>query len=330
LGAVANASTATAVGAAAAARACIWTALRYARQRKTMGPLGAGRPILDFRNQQTLLFGALAEAYVISNLARQLVDGPAAATMTSSIATAPWAAINRFGAMTKAIAVTGAGEVIRNCRRASGAHGCLGANGFGQYEDLVVAYASAGGDNQLILIEIGRELASKANPTNESTQSPHNLEDIQSLRQLAAFEERRQFDRAAAGLTASDLSNPNLFPVWNSRLPAVIDLAKTHGSRVALERFLDPGQPAGEDREIVEALATIYAVNNFGGGLTYELRDHALARSFDVVMKHLDRALDAFDLSAALVPAPMAQDDYVAAYVQDDLPVRERVGISIA
>jgi len=330
LGAVANASTATAVGAAAAARACIWTALRYAGQRKTMGPLGAGRPILDFRNQQNLLFGALAEAYVISNLARQLVDGPVAATMTSSIATAPWAAINRFGALTKAITVTGAGEVIRNCRRVSGAHGCLGANRFGEYEDLVVAYASAGGDNQLILIEIGRELASKVPPKTEDIQSPQIREDVQSLRQLAAFEERRQFDRATAGLSASDLSSPNLFSVWNSRLPAVIDLAKTHGCRVSLERFLDSGRFAGADREVVEALATIYAVNNFGAGLTYEVRDQALAHSFDVVMKHLDRTLDAFDLSPELVPAPMAQDDYVAAYVQDDLPVKERVEISIA
>ena len=332
LAAIANASTATAVGAAAAARACIWTALRYAGQRKTMGPLGAGRPILDFRNQQTLLLGALAEAYVISNLARQLVDGPAAATMTSSIATAPWAAINRFGAMTKAITVTGAGEVIRNCRRASGAHGCLGANRFGEYEHLVVAYASAGGDNQLILIEIGRELASNPNPTNEGTQPPHDLEDIQSLRQLAAFEERRQFDRATSGLTVADLSNPNLFAVWNSRLPAVIDLAKTHGCRVALERFLDSARAADADAdfEVVQALATIYAVNNFGGGLAYELRDHALAGSFDVVMKHLDRALDAFDLSAERVSAPMAQDDYVAAYMQDDLPVAACVETSIA
>jgi acyl-CoA oxidase len=330
LGAISNASTATAVGAAAAARACIWTALRYAGQRKTMGRLGAGRSILDLRNQQNLLFGALAEAYVISNLARQLVDGPEAAAMTSSIATAPWAAINRFGALTKAVTVTGAGEVIRNCRRASGAHGCLGANRFGEYEDLVVAYASAGGDNQLILIEIGRELASGNTSTNEDIPLPQISEDVQSLRQLAAFEEHRQFARATAGLSESDLSNPDLFAVWNPRLPAVIDLAKTHGCRVALERFLDSGWFAGADREVVEALATIYAVNNFGAGLSYEIRDHALARSFDIVMQHLDRALDAFDLSPEWMPAPMAQDDYVAAYAHDDLPVKERVEISMA
>jgi acyl-CoA oxidase len=319
-----NASTATAVGASAVARACVWTALRYAAKRKTMGPLGKGRAILEFRNQQTLLFGALAETFVISNLSRQLVEGqPAATTTISSMATAPWAAINRVAALTKAIAVAGASEVIRNCRRVSGAHGGLGANRFGNYEDLVVAYASAGGDNQLILIEIGRELASGVCPIDKNTKLPESLDTLPSVFQLAEFEERRQYDRATAGLSLSDLGSQDLYSVWNSRLTAVIHLAQIHGCRIALEGLLDSATGKGNDRKIIEAIATIYAVRNFGDALSYESRDLALARSFDIVMANLEGILDAFGLSPELIPVPMASSDYVSAYVEGGVRIEQ-------
>lgn len=316
LGAGANASTATAVGAAAVARACIWTALRYAGQRRTMGQLGAGRYILEFSNQQNLLFGALAETYVISNLARDLVDGAETEPMGSSMATAPWAAINRKAALTKAVAVGGAAEAIQSCRRVCGAHGSLADNRFRNYEDLVVAYASAGGDNQLILIEIGRDLASKPCLISGDTELPAGLNDAASLRQLAAFEERRQYDRVTDGLEPASLSSEDLFATWNPRLPAAIDLARTHGRRLALERFLDYALSTPEDKETVDALATIYAVNAFGRSLSSQLQDRTLAKSFQIVMRSRDRLLDAFDLSPAMIQAPMAQDDYVSAYVE--------------
>lgn len=319
LGVSGNATTATSVGVSAAARACVWTNLRYAQHRKTRARLGGDRSLLEFRNQQSLLFGALSEAFVISHFARRLLEGQTGGTgesMSSGMATVPWAAVNRMGALTKAITVAGAADVIRNCRRASGAHGCLGANRFGSYEDLTDAYSSAGGDNQLILLEIGRDLASSPSKIPADVVAPDSLGSSNTLRQLARFEERRQHDRSTHGLPVDTAGEEASFALWNPRLPALLDLARTHGRRIAIESFLQ-NQAEGEDGQVVNALATIYAVEHFGASLAYEARDRALANAFDVVHRNLDRLLDAFDLSTDVIKAPMAQDDYVHAYVGD-------------
>lgn len=316
LGVSANATAATAVGVSAAARACVWTNLRYAQRRTSRARLGGNRLLLEFRNQQSLLFGALSETFVISHFARRLVEGQGNETMSSGMAAVPWAAVHRMGALTKAVTVAGAADVIRNCRRASGAHGCLGANRFGSYEDLTDAYSSAGGDNQLILLEIGRDLASSASSLPADITVPDSLEDAAALRQLARLEERRQHDRATHGLAIDAIDEASAFDIWNPRFPALLDLARTHGRRIALESFLQ-SVPADEDADVVMALATLYAIEHFGASLTYEARDRAAATAFEIVQRDLNRLLDAFGLSTDVIRTPMAQDDYVRAYVGD-------------
>ncbi|AYQ91800.1 MAG: hypothetical protein V4793_02205 [Paraburkholderia tropica] len=314
LGVSANATAATAVGVSAAARACIWTNLRYAQRRTSRARLGGNQVLLDFRNQQSLLFGALAETFVISHFTRRLTEGRHNETMSAEIAAVPWAAVHRMGALTKAVTVAGAADVIRNCRRASGAHGCLGANRFGSYEDLTDAYSSAGGDNQLILLEIGRDLASSASSLPADIALPDSLADAAALSQLARIEERRQYDRATHGLELGTLDQESAFATWNPRFPALLDLARTHGRRTALEALLQ-SVPQDRDAQAVMALATIYAIEHFGSPLTYEARDRALAGACEIVKRDLDRLLDAFGLSTEIIRAPMAQDDYVRAYV---------------
>jgi acyl-CoA oxidase len=242
------------------------------------------------------------------------VEGETGESMSAGIAAVPWAAVSRIGALTKAVTVAGAADVIRNCRRASGAHGCLGANHFGSYEDLTDAYSSAGGDNQLILLEIGRDLASSPSKIPADVVAPESLDSIEALHRLARFEERRQYDRATHGLCLDTVGEEASFSVWNPRLPALLDLARTHGRRLALESFLQ-NKAEGEDGKVLTALATIYAVEHFGALLAYKTRDHAFANAFDVVHRNLDRLLDAFCLSTDLIKAPIAQDDYIRAYV---------------
>lgn len=313
--AIGNAFTAGTVAAAAVARACVWTAVRYARQRKTAARMGTGRSLIEFRNQQHQLFTALAEAIVISNLAREIVDGDLAGTTASTVSTIPWAAISKMPSLAKVAAIAGAADVVRNCRRACGMHGALGANRFRGYEDLAIAYGSAGGDNQLILIELGRELASSDERSRTGEEAPAALAGPESLRQLARWEERRQYNRARAGLATLPLeAHADLFSTWNARLPALIDLGLTHARRVALEWLLAQ-QPAGQQGEIVFALATIYALTHFGASRPYDECDRMLAQAYDVIAQHLDALLASFELSPDMIDAPMAQDDYVDAYV---------------
>ncbi|HEX7634228.1 MAG TPA: hypothetical protein VF427_02970 [Noviherbaspirillum sp.] len=313
-----NASTSTAIGAAAVSRVCTWTALRYAVQRNTMGQLGPRRSVLEFRSQQNLLFSALAETYAITCLANQLVADSQASNVTGAASstgpmTAPWATINRLAALTKTVAIGGAEAVILNCRRASGAQGVLAVNRFREYEDLVVAYASAGGDNRLILLDIGCDLARRSGDGSlPSVSLPSEFGGADALRQLAKFEERRQYERVTKGLAECQAGDKESLPIWNPRLTAAIDLAKIYGCRVALERLLESAREMGENGKVVEALATIYAINHFGACLPYETSDRALTCAFDVVLPQLDRLLDAFDLSPIMVSAPMASGDYTA------------------
>jgi hypothetical protein len=82
-----------------------------------------------------------------------------------------------------------------------------------------------------------------------------------------------------------------------------------------LERFLEYVPSAQEHKEAVEAMTTIFAINAFGKSLPSKVQDRALATSFQAVMRSLDRLLDAFDPSQAMLSAPMAQGDQVSAYV---------------
>ncbi|MDN7738105.1 MULTISPECIES: hypothetical protein [Burkholderia] len=311
-----NAWIASAVGSAAAARASAWTAIRYASKRKTSALLDRDGSILAFRNVQGMLLTALAEAFVISHFASRLTGGVKHEGTTSGISTVPWAAVSKIGALTKAITVAGAADAIHNCRRATGGHGFVGENRLCSYKDLVDAYGSAGGDSQLILIEIGRELASKPSELPEVPALPESLDGVDALHALMRFEERSQHQRASAGLAAAKPGDDAYLSIWNPRLPALIDLARAHGCRLAVESFLAQ-EVASEDRQPILALATLYVLEHFGQRLAHELRDAALAGAFDVVMANLDRLLDAFDLSTALVNTPLAQDDYIAAYIAD-------------
>lgn len=314
-----NASTATSVAAAAAARACVWTALRYASRRKTHARFGTDRRLLEFSNQQSLLLGALAEAYVVSGFARSLVEQQTIQGSTDRIATVPWAAVNRLAAFTKAVSVAGASDVVRRCRHASGSHGCLGVNRYGSYQDLTDAYTWAGGDNQLILIEIGRQLASAPLAPFDDPSPPEALDSIDAIKRLAIFEERRQYERVTAGLAPVQVGDADLSATWERRLPGLLDLAKTHGARLAIEGFL-AHHAEGADGDALLALARIYAVDHFGDALSYAARDRINLGAYDVVMAHLDRLLDAFELNTEMVAAPIAQDDYVDAYL-GDLPM---------
>ncbi|WP_232221468.1 acyl-CoA dehydrogenase family protein [Burkholderia sp. WSM2232] len=308
-----NASTATSVAAASAARACVWTALRYASHRKTHARLGTDRTLIEFRNQQGLLLTALAEAYVVSSFARKLVVQQSVERTADEIATVPWAAVNRLAALTKAICVSGAGDVVRHCRNASGSHGCLGVNRYGSYQDLTDAYTWAGGDNQLILIEIGRQLASAPLDFPDDAAIPDVIDSVNAIQRLARFEERRQYERVTAGLTPAQLGDADFSTTWEPRLPALLDLARVHGARLALDGLLSHDAD-GAEGEALLALAKIYAINHFGSSLPYAARDRMAFSAYDVIITHLDKLLDAFELTTDMVPVPMAQEDYVSAY----------------
>jgi acyl-CoA oxidase len=316
-----NASTSAAVGTAAVARACIWIAIRYAMQRITMGRLAPGKPILVFRNQQHQLFSAVAEAYVATCLVNRLVLSQSPSLdqtkrqLSTELTWAPWSAINHHAAITKAICADSAGEVIKYCRRASGAQGAMAGNRFGKFDDMVIAYASAAGDNRLILLDIGRDLAAGNSYTPLDVALPSDLNSPDKLLQLARAEEYCQYQRVSAGLETCLGEGGKPIETWNPRLIAAIELARTYGQRLAIEGMLEMAPMAGSERETVEALATVYVVNHFGTRLPYEITDRVLGSAFDKILPKIDLLMDAFDFSYEMIRAPMAEENYSDMYI---------------
>jgi acyl-CoA oxidase len=297
-----NASTAATVGAAACARAAVWIALRHTRQRRTVGSLSAERLVLEYRTHQGLLFGALAKACAITVTADEIVSSLRArgigrdTTSPGSPMSAPWSRINQSAALAKAICVDGADQVLRDCRSASGAQGLLATNRFGDYGELVEAYATAGGNNRLILMDIGMELAAGGDYRSEPALVPGHLRSVQALRDLALASERRCYERVTRGLGAAQAAGHDAFAIWDPRLDAAIGLALAYGRRLVLESLLARAPVMGDDAPVADALAAIYAIHQFGNLLPDDVKDEALARAYDLVGRNLEALLEHPDL----------------------------------
>ncbi|MFD3515734.1 acyl-CoA dehydrogenase [Streptomyces sp. NPDC058657] len=262
---------------AAMARECAVQALRFSTHRRSNGRMAPGSSVLAYRPQQHALLGALAEAFVLTcagNAAletwqRTLSPGPGAPvpSSTDALAFSPWAAVDRFLPLYKVVAARGAERVAAECQRRSGLAGFLDVNRLSAYQGFAHAFASAGGDNQLILLDTGRSLVEDSKETEgpdgrhgpqagpgdredtggqadwgdpedmggpggpadpgDSVDSPAWWPLIAQRAQRVLAEELRESLRARAAAGADGLE------LWNPLLSRVLDLADLAGNRLA-------------------------------------------------------------------------------------------------
>jgi acyl-CoA oxidase len=176
---------AVSLGLAAVARAGVAIALTHAHRRESTDRFGTRRPVIDYRNQQRLLFSALASAVAATAVARRATelcwrippegqrpgdptdrsrsvghgdDGVAAqpeAQVPESQGqpnSAAQAAAMRTASLTKVIADRLAERATARCRAACGGLGFLSVNRLVDYQGLALAFNAACGDNQMILL----------------------------------------------------------------------------------------------------------------------------------------------------------------------------------
>ncbi|MGP4028185.1 acyl-CoA dehydrogenase family protein [Actinomadura sp. 3N407] len=242
---------------AAITRASAGTLLAHSAGRVTLGRLAPRRPLTDYRNQQEAVLGALASGYALTAVAahvqarRTSAEPAATAAGGPDTAWAPWSAVDRDLALLKAAATAQAQETVSACRVHSGAPGFAAVERLNSYRGLTHAYASAGGDNELILYDTARAMAELDRYVPpEPGAGPPDGGDLESPRVwlfLARDAERRMRDRLAARVEAARGSGDDAFTAWNANLVLAARTAAACADRIVLEILasaLDAGPPA--------------------------------------------------------------------------------------
>ncbi|HEV2638213.1 MAG TPA: hypothetical protein VGX23_23900 [Actinocrinis sp.] len=140
-------------GLAAMARAAASIALSHARNQVITNRFAVNVPAVAYRNQQRLLATALASAFATTALTR---DPEAVCWRRSGDpggAGAPGPAEMRAASLTKVAVDRLAQRAITSAQATCGALGFMSVNRLVDYLGFALAFASAGGDNQVILLD---------------------------------------------------------------------------------------------------------------------------------------------------------------------------------
>ncbi|MEE6265324.1 acyl-CoA dehydrogenase [Streptomyces diastatochromogenes] len=321
------------------ARQSAVTALRFAAHRRAHGRLAPGASVLEFRNQQHALLGALATSFALTCAGRTAREiwarsrGAAAhgapARRADGMTFSPWTAVDRPLAVLKAVTVRGAARVAGDCQHRCGLAGFLRPNLLDGYHGFAHAFDTAGGDSQLILLDAGRALAQErgggaggaVRPAAVPADHPGWWPAVARSQEGWLREDLHRAVRQGArvGRTGLDL--------WNPLLDSAHGLGEAYGARLvadavaaAVEAVHDP-----ELRCVLRPLAALYGAveaRRLAGGL---LATGALAPATvralpavvdglcDRLLPHLPLLCEALGAPPGAAPAPLAADDYAAA-----------------
>lgn len=325
------ASAAGATALAAVTRATAGISYRYSRHRVTVSAHAGEVPVIGYGIQQESVYGALAAAYATTFLVRgaRARGGPprvgpeGGGRDGGTAAWTPWASVSRELSLAKTAATEAAERACAESRRRCGAQGALDANRISSYEALTHVYNSAGGENRLILLDVGRALVLEEDGERPRPEPPPGRSpgDPRMWSYLFAEDERRLLShaRSVLGGSAGAAAPPRQ---WDRHLWLLLALASAHSRRVAFESFEEAaaplaGSPAGE---LLSPLFGLWALDAIGGRAAEHLAHGSLTREEYLVMLDLRRSLlgkvdaealvDVLDLPFEQIGAPIAFPDY--------------------
>ncbi|WP_066979076.1 acyl-CoA dehydrogenase [Streptomyces sp. NRRL F-4489] len=310
--------------AVGAGRASVYIALRYAAQRLTNAPGRPDTPILAYRSHQAALFPALAKVYamtfLLNHAKREFLASPDAIT----------ADLNNLISLTKALSTWEMTEVVAVCRERCGAQGIFSVNRIADYGSLLQGLVTAEGDNQVLLATTAAQLlASRDDGAARPAPDPAGRDLLEPALHAELLGYREDSLRRAARAEMTDgPDGQTYFDAWNGTVNTALAVARTRGARVALESFRAAAADARteEVREALGLLASLYALTEIQrdagwylarGALTAGQAEEIPARIDALcarVHPHVPLLIDGFRLSPELLRAPIAADDYVAAF----------------
>lgn len=302
------------------ARAGLTVAVRYAHRRHTFAPASRSAvPVFAYRCHQTRLLGAVARAYAATFLLREAIRATGAE--------AGPAGEEVLVAAAKGWITWQARDIVTECRERCGAQGLLSANRIIDLITPIESTITAEGDNLVIWTKAaadmltGRGYAPPAAPAARS--GP--LTDRALLLDLLVRHELHCLHEARARL---NLPSTDPMDRWNHVVNPALALVDAYATRRAAQAFLAAADSIADDatRQVLERLFRLFVLQRLApytgqlmadGHLTAEaVRDLAPAvdRLGAALAPHALALVAAFAVPDALLQAPIATEDYAAAY----------------
>ncbi|MBT2425500.1 acyl-CoA oxidase [Streptomyces sp. ISL-112] len=327
--------------AAATSRRSAVQAVNYARQRRTQSRIAPGVPLLSYRTQQTVVLGALADAFALTCAAdgalavraqavraravRAQAPPPKAQDM-EAMGFTPWAAVSQPLAAYKAVTVRTAARLTAECQHRCGFSGHLTVNRLAAYQGFHHAFDTAGGDSQLIFYDIGRSLVEQA---QEPAQEPEPIPDPASPLWWPAVLRRHQHDlvRELRRRDDTTVATRDPFGRWDPLLEQAGLLGEAHATQMVAD---DVTRVLGRlrDQDLVRALTPlaalhgVLAAHRWAGSLLtlrtlhpadMEALPGVTDRLREAIMGQLTLLLAVFGETDESSPAPLAAPDVNAA-----------------
>ncbi|MFR9729461.1 acyl-CoA dehydrogenase [Saccharopolyspora sp. MS10] len=305
-----------------AGRASTYIAIRYSWQRLTAGPGNGEMPIIAFRSQQTALFTALARVYAMTFLLNHVKREYLGCDETNRTE------VNQLISIAKVVSSWEMSEVLHVCRERCGAQGMFSINRIADYIPMAQGVVTAEGDNLPLLATVASQLmtARHGKPVPRPP-APAELDDCDFHRDLLRYREESLRWEAQQQMSAQAQEGQSLHARWNDNMSTAMSMARTRGTRLALERFSAMASGAGiaESRAALELLSKIYGLGEIDRDSGWYLARGAvrpdqverLPREIDSLCEQLlpysAMLVDAFELTPELLRAPIAADDYVSA-----------------
>ncbi|MFC0437661.1 acyl-CoA dehydrogenase [Kutzneria buriramensis] len=298
--------------AVGAGKASVYIALRYAANRLTNAPGRDDVPILAYRSHQLALFTALAKVYamtfLLNHAKREFLAGENPE-------------LNDLISITKALSTWEMTDVVAVCRERCGAQGIFSVNRIADYGSLLQGLVTAEGDSQVLLATTaGQMLARRDDAPEPAVPWPHDRDIADPVRHVELLRYREHTLRAAARTAMA--AETGYFAGWNNAINPALAMARVRGVRIALEQLLKTGS------EILRPLAALYGLTEIQrdaglylarGAMTAEQVER-LPAVIDAqcaqILPHVNTLIDGFGLTPELLRAPIAADDYLAAFQQ--------------
>lgn len=340
LGTLVGGRVSVALGSLSVAKSALTIAVRYATRRRQFGP--AGEPetlLLDYPSHQRRLLPRLARTYAIHFALRDLAESFVASTADER------REVETAAAGLKAIATWHCTDTVQACREACGGQGYLAENRFAALKADSDVFTTFEGDNTVLLQLVAKGLLSgyrkqfgdmsfldlvrwvggragaaiqELNPLVARETSSEHLRDPEFQLGLLRWREEHLLGTVARRLKKrldGGVEPTQAFAECQNHLLA---LARAHVEHGVLERAFEALEGAGEARQTLQSLLTLYGLDRLEAHSSW-LQEHgafeggksrAVRSEVDALCAELRPAarglVDAFAIPDALLAAPIA------------------------
>lgn len=262
--------------AAAVARESAVILHTHTADRLTMGRLAPEQPLMRYRAQQEAVLGTLAGAYALTVIANHTTRADRPVTSTQAAATwAPWSAVDPELPLLKAAATRLSADVITVCRARTGAAGFVADDRLNSYHGLVNSYFSAGGDNELILLDTAHAMTTSSDhplPTPEPAPPPHADPTMPRVcLALVRSAERYYQQRLINGLAVATQAGQDRFTAWNDNLALARATGAARADRIVIQLLRDTHDIAPHPISTVLRYFLLSWVEQHAGSVTDQL-----------------------------------------------------------